>query len=149
MIISRNLNEIFTETRTRTCDKLLKQSHDFVHACCNKWERGFLWKFLLALLSSEDVHLEFLFWIFLFFFYFTEFLFLLLDLICFQNKKYCLKIMKNFWFKHRNCVFLELKICISYFDLQYLEFCVNFHFVTGGEGGGGSNTCTYYKFNKV
>ena len=56
--------------------------------------------------------------------------------ICFQNKKYCLKIMKKFWFKHRNCVFLELKICISYFDLQYLEFCVNFHFVKGGEGGG-------------
>ena len=131
MIISRNLNEIFTETRTRTCDKLLKQKHDFVHVCCNKWERGFFWKFftritLLWRCASGIFVLDFFILLSSFF----------CCWICFQNKKYCLKIMKNFWFKHRNCVFLELKICISYFDLQYLEFCVNFHFVNGGEGGG-------------
>lgn len=62
--------------------------------------------------------------------------------LSFINRNIVLKIMKNF---HLNIETLELKLCISYFDSQYLKICANFHSVKGGESG--SNT--FYMFNKV
>ena len=59
------------------------------------------------------------------------FFFLILDFVVFENKKYCLKKYDELWFKHSKCVVLQLKLRISYFDLQYLESCVNFNSIDG------------------
>ena len=60
-----------------------------------------------------------------------------------ENKKYCLKELS---LNIKNVLFLSLKPCISYFELQYLESYANFHYVNG-EGVQMSNTL--YRFNKV
>ena len=52
----------------------------------------------------------------------------------FYNEKYCLKNYEKPWFKHWKCVAFEMKLCISYFDWQYLMSCANFHSVNK-EGG--------------
>lgn len=47
-----------------------------------------------------------------------------------MDLKYCLENFEELWFKHWQCIVLELKLCIyytiSYFNLQYLESCANF-----------------------
>ena len=83
---------------------------------------------------SEDVHLEFSYW----FGKFSSFnrLILFWNLIIFKTRNiYCLKNYEEPWFKHWKCVVPLLKLCISYFDLQYVESCANFHSVN--EGGWG------------
>ena len=76
---------------------------------------------------SEDVHLEFSYW----FGKFSSFnrLILFWNLIIFKTRNiYCLKNYEELWFKHWKCVVPLLKLCISYFNLQYVESCELFSF---------------------
>ena len=92
--------------------------HDVVHACCRKWWHRRFWKFVRFLLTICRCAPEI-------FILIRYTFFLLLDLI------WILKMLR-----------VWTEICISYFDLQYLESFANFYSIN-------EESKTFHMFNKV
>ena len=106
--------------------------HGYVHACY-RWMD----------ISEKNVHLLHIIWrcapgIVICLDKISSFscLFMFMDLTFFKKKRTIVfKIIKTTLVKALKCVFLELIHQISYFNVQYLESCVDFHFFNLGGGG--------------
>lgn len=120
---------VYLSVYPSVCVTICLQSVDMVMSMHVIGEWIFLKKMYTYYISSEDVHLELSYCLDKI----SSFscLFMFMDL----KRTIVFKIIKTTLVKALKCVFLELIHQISYFNVQYLESCVDFHFFNLGGGG--------------